>query len=167
MGRDIDIVLGGRERIDDLEALYLELHEHHVAVAPRLAGVVPRTAAESWARRRARYEEWLADPDGFVLVAECRCRPVGFILISTTTGYQAWASQDRVGEVHDLVVAASWRAQGVGSALMDAAEHQLARLRIREIRLGAMTGNKEALRFYENRGMQRVSHVLFGRIGAG
>jgi GNAT superfamily N-acetyltransferase len=164
---DLQIIRGGAERIADLEPLYRELHTHHVAVAPRLAGLPPRTAAESWTCRRARYEEWLAAPDAFVLVAEQRGQPIGFVLVTTVVGYQAWASADRVGEVHDLVVARPSRAAGVGTALMDAVESQLAWLGIREYRVTAITANEDALRFYESRGMTLVSHVLLGHIDAG
>lgn len=153
-------MLGGRERIADLELLYIELHEHHVAIAPQMAGLPPRTPADSWAGRRARYEEWLAAPGSFVLLAERGGAPVGYALVTTASGYQAWASGDRVGEVHDLVVAGAARGAGVGSALMDGVERQLAAQGIRELRLTVLHGNDDALRFYESRGMTYVTHAL-------
>jgi hypothetical protein len=66
----IEIVSAGAERINDLEPLWGSLSEHHVAVAPHLRELGPlRSPAESWEVRRALYEEWLAEPDAFVLIA--------------------------------------------------------------------------------------------------
>lgn len=164
MPRDVDIVLAGPDRLADLEALYDELHHHHIAVAPRLAGMAPRSASESWTRRRARYDEWLARPDAFVLIAERDGRPVGYALTSTVGGYQSWASGERVGEMHDVVVAAGERGHGIGTALMDAVEHRLAALGVREYRLMLLEANDIARRFYEARGMTLVSRVMLGHI---
>lgn len=162
----MEVVRGGFDRIADLEPLYRELHDHHVTVLPRLAGLAARTATESWTRRRARYEAWLSGPDAFVLVAEQRESPIGFVVVTMAPGYQAWASQDRVGEVRDLVVAATSRAQGVGTALMDAVESHLVRLGIREYRVTAISANENALRFYASRGMTPVAQTLLGRVDA-
>jgi ribosomal protein S18 acetylase RimI-like enzyme len=165
VGYDVDIVLGGRERIADLEPLYIELHEHHVAIAPQMAGLPPRTPAESWAGRRALYEEWLEVPGALVLLAERDGKLVGYALVSTASGYQAWTSGDRVGEVRDLVVAGAARGAGVGSALMDSVERELAAQGIDELRLMVLDGNEDAFRFYESRGMTCVAHVLLCHVG--
>lgn len=163
----IDIAQAGAERLTDLEPLYRELHEHHVTVAPRLAGLAPRSAQESWIRRCDRYAEWLARPDAFVLIAQRGGLPVGYALTSTASGYQSWASEERVGEVHDLVVAIGERGRGIGTALIDAAERQLATLGIREYRVMLVEANEDARSFYESRGMTQVSRVMLGRVDAG
>jgi ribosomal protein S18 acetylase RimI-like enzyme len=167
VGSEVTIVRGDVGRLADLESLYVELHDHHVAVAPRLAGLEPRTAARSWALRQVSYAEWLARPGAQVLVAEREDRPAGYLLASTTGGYQSWASGDRVGEVHDLVVAAGARGQGIGGALMDTIERHFAGLGIREYRLMLVAANEPALRFYEARGMTLVSQQLLGHIDGG
>jgi GNAT superfamily N-acetyltransferase len=163
----IDITQAGAERLTELEPLYRELHEHHVAVAPRLAGLAPRTAQESWTRRCDRYAEWLARPDAFVLIAQRGASPVGYALTSTASGYQSWASEERVGEVHDLVVAFAERGRGIGTALIDAVERRLATLGVREYRVMLIDENKDGRRFYGSRGMTQVSRVMLGRIDDG
>jgi GNAT superfamily N-acetyltransferase len=160
----VEIVEAGGERVPDLESLYRELHLHQVGVAPRLAGLAPRTAGEAWSRRRARYDEWLARPGAFVQIAQLEGRPVGYALASTTAGYQSWASAERVGEIHDIVVARGERSHGIGTALLDAVERGLARRGVREYRLMLIAANDLALRFYESRGMTRISHVMLGHI---
>ena len=160
----IDIVQADAERLAELEPLYRELHETHVAVAPRLAGLARRSAQESWTRRCDRYAEWLARPDAFVLIAQRSGSPVGYALTSTASGYQSWVSEERVGEIHDLVVAAAERGRGIGSALMDAVEGRLGALGIREYRVMLIDANEPAHRFYRSRGMTQVSRVMLGRI---
>ena len=67
----MEIVRAGAERIPDLQTLWESLSRHHAEVAPELTvlGEV-RAEADSWAVRRDQYEEWLKDPDAFVLIAE-------------------------------------------------------------------------------------------------
>jgi hypothetical protein len=67
---DVRIVRAGPERLDDLASLWRSLQEHHRSVDPAIPGIPPRSANDSWPRRRAKYVEWLRDPDAFVLLAE-------------------------------------------------------------------------------------------------
>lgn len=155
---------GGPERIPDLEHLYATLHEHHASVAPTLAGMPVRTVVESWRRRRGLYESWLATPGAFVLVAERDDVPIGYAVVSLAGGFQSWASGDRIGDVHELVVVPEERGRGVGGALMDAVEEQLAAVGVGELRLKVIASNASALRFYARRGLTPISHVLLRRI---
>ncbi len=130
-----------------------------------MAGLRARPALDSWTRRRVRYEEWLTTPGAFVLLAERATVPVGYAVVSMASGYQAWASGDLVGEVHDLVVDGRARGERVGSALMDGVVAQLAMQGIRELRLTVLAANDEAIRFYEAKGMTCVTLTLLGRVG--
>ena len=163
---DVEIVRAGSERLPELEPLFRELYEHHVALSPRLAGLDARTPSEAWERRCERYEQWLATADAFLLVAERAERRLGYVLVGLAEGYQTWRSAERVAEVHELVVAADVRGGGIGTALLDGAERQLHADGIREYRLLVIAANDDARRFYERRGMARVSDVMLGRIGA-
>ena len=163
---DVRIVPGGRERVVELEPLFRELHAHHVAVAPRLGGLEARSPEEAWRLRCVRYEAWLAHPDAFLLVAERAGRAVGSALVGTAPGYQTWDSAERVGELHELVVAAAERRKGIGAALLDAVEQRLAAAGLREYRLLAIVANDDARGFYERRGLARVSDVMLRRIAA-
>lgn len=64
----ISIRLLDPTEIGVVEPLWNALREHHTALAPTLDS--PRPRDESWARRRAQYENWLAEPGSFILVAE-------------------------------------------------------------------------------------------------
>ena len=79
---NLPIVRDGPERIDELRPLLESLSAHDAEVAPHLAALGGlRTPAESWAVRRALYEEWLAEPDAFILIAEAASEPVGYALV--------------------------------------------------------------------------------------
>lgn len=168
MGNDTRprLIRTGLKRLDELEPIYRTLHEHHAVVAPTLAGRTTRVPAESWARRRARYEEWLASPGAFLILAENGGTLVGYALVSVGLGMQAWATGDRIGDLHDLAVLPSERNQGIGTALLDAAEAELASAGVGELRINVMAANAAALRLYERRGMTVTAHTLIGPIGA-
>ena len=66
------IVSAGTERVDEVEPLWLAMHEVHVGAGPQAAEVRPfRAPAETWRRRRQVYERLLSDEgDGHLLLAE-------------------------------------------------------------------------------------------------
>lgn len=165
-GGDVEVRIDrcGLERIGDLEPLYRVLHAHHTTVAPALAGMAARSAADAWRARAARYERWLAVPEAFVAIASRDRQPVGYALVSFGDGFQGWASGDRVADVVDLAVLPEMRGRGVGSALLDAVEEQLAQLEIERYRLLVLAANADAARFYARRGLEVVSHVMLGRV---
>ena len=162
----IELRRAGREAIPDLEQLYATLHQHQTAVAPTLAGLSARSVAESWARRRMLYERLLATPEAFVLLAERDAATVGYAVVSLGDGFQGWTSSERVGDVHDLVVLPEERGRGVATALMDAAERELAATGVTAVRLRVLAANADALRFYARRGMTTISHILLRQLGA-
>jgi ribosomal protein S18 acetylase RimI-like enzyme len=160
----ITIGRAGIERIPELEGLYCALHDHHAAIAPTLAGVPARDRGDSWRRRRSLYRSWLSAPGAFVATAEEDGDVVGYAVVSPGDGFQAWASAERVADVHDLVVAPDRRGRGVGAALMEAVEQQLAAAGFRELRIRVVDANDGALRFYRSRGMEPVSRTLLKRL---
>jgi GNAT superfamily N-acetyltransferase len=71
------IVIAGRERLDELRPLWLELHHHHA----RVSRVQPFVDDEtSWAARRRSYVETF-DAGGFALVAEDDDGLAGYALL--------------------------------------------------------------------------------------
>jgi hypothetical protein len=94
----IIVVRAGSERIGDLQPLWESLHEHHAAVAPHLTDLGPvRSPRDSWEVRRELYEEWLAEPDAFVLIAQDDQRAVGYAVIHMrgrrplTSQFSSWS----------------------------------------------------------------------------
>jgi ribosomal protein S18 acetylase RimI-like enzyme len=109
----------------------------------------------SWARRRALYEDWLADPDAFCLVAWDGDAPVGYSLVSVH-GSEAlddtWAGGERIAEMQTLVVSERARSRGVGALLLRRAESEVVSRGIDEMIIGAVATNDGAVRFYETHG---------------
>lgn len=59
--------------LDLLEPLWGALQAHHASVLPSLGErTPPRSLAESWARRRERYERWLLDDRGSRIAGSMR-----------------------------------------------------------------------------------------------
>jgi len=75
---------------------------------------------------------------------------VGFVMFGLETGrYEQDVTR---GIVHNLFVEASHRGEGVGGALLDAAERRLAESGADVVALDVMVSNADARRFYERRG---------------
>ena len=151
---EVTIARGGAERIPQLEPLWESLHHHHAAVAPHLAALGPlRTPQESWLVRRGLYEEWLAEPDAFVCVAEAGGEPVGYALVHMRAPEETWATGDRIAELESLAVLPEYRGRGVGRALVDAVFEELRRLDVTHWAVGVVASNADAIRFYERLGL--------------
>jgi ribosomal protein S18 acetylase RimI-like enzyme len=161
------IVRAGPERIPDLQPLWESLHEHHAAVAPHLEVVGPvRAAAQSWRVRRALYEEWLSEPDAFVLVAEASARPVAYALVHMRGPEETWVTGDRVAELETLTVLPEYRGHGLGRALIDAVYAELRRLEVAHMAVGVIATNDDAIRFYERLDLHPFVVVYLGNVPA-
>jgi ribosomal protein S18 acetylase RimI-like enzyme len=160
MSGEVRITRVGVERVEELGPLYESLHDHHAAISPDLTGMPARGAAESWARRRPRYESWLREPGAFALLAGRGSDAVGYALTTVAAGYDSWRSGDAIGELRDIAVLPSERGAGVGRLLVDRVAEELAGADIEEYRLTVLVGNEGALRFYERLGFTKVTEQL-------
>jgi GNAT superfamily N-acetyltransferase len=133
--------------------LWLHLFDHHESVGN--AGIRQIERAGSWPHRRRLYEGLFAEPDTFVMLAECRDRSVGYAFCHVKRGADdTWDTGDLIGEVETLVLSADVRGDGVGTALMDAAEAELGRRGAATIVTAVLEGNHRARDFYLRRGMK-------------
>jgi GNAT superfamily N-acetyltransferase len=151
----------GASELGLLEPLWNALREHHSSVTPHLGE--PRSRRESWQRRRREYEEWLASPDAFVLLAERDGEQVGYAMVHVREGSPTWPMSERAGELETLSVLPGERGSGTGTALLEAVRKELEALGITEVSLHAITTNSDAIRFYERHGFS--VHALWMRTG--
>lgn len=85
-----------------------------------------------------------------VLVAEVDELLVGFVNFSTE--YRLYEVTATRGIIHNLFVRRTFRNDGIGSKLLEAAEHCLADQGVETVALEVMAANTAAQRFYENSG---------------
>jgi ribosomal protein S18 acetylase RimI-like enzyme len=164
----MQIVRAGSERIDDLQPLWESLHEHHATIAPHLARLGPvRDPRDSWAVRRALYEEWLVEPDAFVLIAELDGQPVGYALVHLRGPEETWATGDRIGSLETLAVLPGERGRGIGTALFERMYKELQDLGVRQLAVGVISKNAAALRFYERQGLLPFTVSFLGSVPDG
>jgi ribosomal protein S18 acetylase RimI-like enzyme len=157
---DVDIVSASAE-LDALEPLWIALHRHHRTVVPSAAMLVDDDSV-SWSRRHALYRSWMATGDALVLVARRGGALVGYAVAHLQDGPDdTFAVGARYAELYSLSVAPAARGGGVGTALMDTLDEQLAELRIVDLSVGVMAANEDALRFYRRRGLVPVELVLW------
>ena len=165
-GRAVTIGREGPAAIPDLEPLWRSLHEHHVAVAPRLGGLEARTFADAWEHRRESYYAWLGQPGAFLLVARRGGQAIGYAVVHMMGGLQGWRSGDRIAHLETLSVVPEHRGEGVGTALLQAVREHLVGGDVRELTLGVIAGNADALRFYERHGFEAGWTVMLGAVEA-
>jgi ribosomal protein S18 acetylase RimI-like enzyme len=154
------IAAAGPDRIDELRPLWLQLHHDAQRFSPLQPFVDDET---SWTRRRATYVQTFAG-GGFALVAEDDGL-VGYAMVRIHEGGDdSWALSDPWAEVWTLVVDEHRRGQGIGSALLDAVDAELASRGVRDLMIGVMEGNDGARRLYESRGLVPAWRQLY-RLG--
>ncbi len=154
--------------LDALEPLWGALHAHNAEISPSLGPATPARADEdSWPKRRAKYERWLADPETFFIVAEVDARPVGYAFVTIGPGYASWATGERLAELETLSVLPGQRGTGVGAALIEAAWERLAELSVEDMAITTTVTNVDAHRFYERQGFTRRFFVYYGKRDGG
>lgn len=139
--------------IDVVEGLWLSLDRQHRLVGPSWAEWWEPTT--TWAIRRERYRAWLAEPDAFALGAHEGDLLVGYLVAHFLPGPDdSWTTGQRIGDIESLAVAPDRRGAGIGSALLRAARERMLDLGVRDLWIGVVHGNADALRFYERHGLR-------------
>jgi ribosomal protein S18 acetylase RimI-like enzyme len=145
-------------QVDVVEPLWNAMREHHAETMPQHGPVRSREA--SWAMRRERYTEWLAEPASFGLLARDAAGEVLGYAIVTDLGPETTFERDRVGCLESIAVLPSARRAGVGSALIAAARAGAAERGIPELTLTVFSANASALAFYARHGFAPYLQVL-------
>jgi ribosomal protein S18 acetylase RimI-like enzyme len=137
-------------------------------VAPELAEVLGevRAAQDSWEVRRALYEEWLAGPDAFALIAEEDSAPVGYAVVQVRGPEETWATGDRVAELQTLAVLPGHRGRGIGTALVERMHEELGPMDVGHFVVAVIASNADSVRFYERLGLTRFLITYAGRVPA-
>ena len=149
--------------IEDVAPLWRALLDH-IAALP--GGLVPiRPFAQSWPLERRQMLKALQAGDAFVLVARRHSHAVGYAYVCVEEASPVWYTGERWAELAHLCVAPPERGRGVGSALLDAVDAELARRGVDDVQIGVDTGNEGAARLYERRGYRPDFRLFYGSPG--
>ena len=147
----IEITRGGRELLDEIRPLWLALRDHHHGVAPDFGAV--RTDDESWGRRRAQYEQWLADERSFFLLARRNGHGIGYAFVRTEEIESPTWEKDGVSAILEtLSLLPEARGSGLGARLVALVRDEIAQRGYGQLVVTAVAGNRDAIRFYEREG---------------
>lgn len=151
----MNVTRGSAADIPALEPLWVAVHHQHAASMPELGPYV--SDAQTWEQQRAIYEELFAKSDTVLLLAHVDGALVGYAVahvmpVRETWIYDTWETGDRIGELEAIGVLPGHRGQGIGSALLDAVDRELEALGVRDVILGVLPGNTDAMRLYARRG---------------
>ena len=157
MATEWQLRTGGVEDLDLVGPLWVAVHHRHAETMPELAPYV--SDDETWRVRRTLYEELLAKPDTLLLVAVVDDAAVGYGLAHVLPGAETWIPDTwvtglRIGEIESLSVLPQYRGGGLGSELLRRLEEHLAERGVEDLILGALAGNRDAIRLYERQGYQ-------------
>jgi ribosomal protein S18 acetylase RimI-like enzyme len=142
---------GGAELIGEIEPLWLALFDHHLAVGA--AGLRTVDRDQTWPRRRALYEQLLAAPDAFVVLARRDGTAAAYALVRIHEGADdTWATGERIAELESIAVVPAERGRGLGTLLLDAVDARLDELGIRDVMVAVLVGNDAAEALYRRRG---------------
>jgi ribosomal protein S18 acetylase RimI-like enzyme len=163
-GTDVTIERVDGGQIEALEPLWRSLIDH-IRELGSIVEIVPHE--QSWQRRRAIYEELLADGESFALGARRDGRLVGYAMVHVAPPDAVWFTGGRYAELTSLCVEADERGGGLGTALLDAVEAGLVERGLDQYVIGVDTVNPGAQRFYERRGFRDGFHLMHGWVGGG
>jgi GNAT superfamily N-acetyltransferase len=151
------------KHLDLLEPLWGALQAHHATVLPTLGDrTPPRSHAESWARRRERYERWLSDEETFFLLAEGPDSPVGYAFVTVGAGYAGWRT-GRLAELQTLSVLPQCRGEDIGGRLLEGVWSRLEERGVDEMAITTALANVDSHRFYERHGFQPAFLLYYGK----
>jgi len=123
-------------RSEDLETLY---KIDQACFAPGIS--YPREELSEFVSQR-RSRTWIAEESGEI---------VGFLIVER--------QGQKVAHIVTIDVVERWRRRGVGSLMMDAAEHWAREEKLLFVYLETAENNDAAQRFYEARGYRKVDRV--------
>ncbi len=148
---------GSADDLDLVGPLWVAVHHRHAETMPELAPYV--SDERTWSVRRELYEELLTKPDTLLLVAFVDDDAVGYGLahvlpVDDTWISDTWVTGSRIGEIESLSVLPEFRGGGLGSELLRRLEEHLHDQGVDDLILGALPGNRDAIRLYERHGYQ-------------
>jgi len=155
MTADSQVRTGSVADLDLVGPMWVAVHHRHAETMPQLAPYVSDN--ETWRVPRALYEDVLAKTDTLLLLAFAGDAAVGYGLahvlpVDETWIPDTWETGSRIGEIESLSVLPEYRGSGLGSELLNRLEQHLYAIGVKDLILGALPGNTDAIRLYERRG---------------
>jgi ribosomal protein S18 acetylase RimI-like enzyme len=148
---------GSAADLDHVGPLWVAVHHQHAETMPQLAPYVGD--GETWRIRQVLYEDLLAKTDTLLLLAFAGEAAVGYGLahvlpVDETWIPDTWEARSRIGEIESVSVLPQYRGSGLGSELLNRLEQHLYAVGVKDLILGALPGNTDAIRLYERCGYQ-------------
>lgn len=135
--------------------VYRASASHHARLDPA------RYAVPARAEVVGHYEALRLDGDHVLFVAEIDGVVVGFVELEWLRPPPVWSMLRNGRRAHlDIAIAEEFRARGIGSRLLEAAESWARRGGAEALVLDALTANGRALAFYEKAGFAAFGTVM-------
>jgi ribonuclease HI/GNAT superfamily N-acetyltransferase len=143
--------------MDGMNRVWAEVEEQHASALPSVFRRVANPA-----RDRGYVAAILADSNSAIFVAELKNAIVGLVQVMLQEAPDVpYMVPRRFAKVSDLVVAKSYRQNGVGSLLLAEAEKWAKNKRAESLELNVYEFNSAARGFYENLGFTTASRLMW------
>ena len=151
------------EGLENLAALWVELHRHHLEVSDYSELV--HDFGLSWQSRLRWYRRLLEEGGCYLTATDDEGRVIGYAMVGIEEGPDdTFEVTGGTAEIVTLVVTRDHRSEGVGRALLDAAEAVVRDHGFDTVKVAVMSGNARAREFYEKRGYSVGEYVLYRRL---
>lgn len=144
----LEVRLAGADEIRGIEPLWRELYRHQSEHGMRLA--LPDSAFEAWVQSVVPFLGRFS----VVVLAVDDGEQAGFVAGRTRT-LPPYFGAGQVGAISEVFVGQRWRRLGVGRRLVERTIQWYREQEISRVELQVVSGNPEAVRFYERLGWQQ------------
>lgn len=152
--RDVRVQLAGREALDEVMALHVQVQDLHAELRPDRF-----RPADAEALRAALVQ--VLDEGNLLLVARQQVAAVGYAVVSVRERPgNAYARARSVLYVEQICVDAGHRSHGVGRALIEAARDEARQRGIRHLELDMWTANEPARRAFAALGFRTFNEHM-------
>ena len=140
-----------------IQSLISRQRAYHARLRPDLFKI-------SWAGEDEA-SEWMGQEGKCALLAENQGKAIGFILLEALeTKPLLFLVKKRFVYINEIFVEEEWRHNGVGRALMEAAQKWALRREIPLLRLSVLADNKDAVAFYASLGFSPFMMSMEARV---
>jgi len=140
---DVRYEAGGSDKLDQVEALWLNLNQHHVVRSPHFSEVYASKTFDT------RKKEILSKGKKGIIRTDLAYESETGVMVGYCISI---IHADNVGEIESLVVLKESRGMGIGESLMQRSMKWMEEHKVKRKRLEVYFGNEEAFAFYKRFG---------------
>lgn len=147
--KQVEIISGGTELLDDVEPLWAKLNEHHKKRSTHFSHKFEQLTFE---KRKQNLLKEACDVTINLIVDQTNNAYVGYCICTV--------NKEKQGEIDSLFIEKEYRKYGLGAELINRSITWLENHQAQTIVIGVSEGNEHALDFYQKFGFYKRRYIL-------